>query len=126
MYHAAPRGRTTGETATAMPPLTTQPQLTPLVRHRLKEKFPSLDDADLPLFALSDDELVQRIARRTHRPRQRVRRVLEQIGAIVQPRKAGRRAPVPSVPTPSPEESLGSGVPDDTSQCGMMSMGPGW
>lgn len=96
--------------------------MTPLLRRRLKEKFPRLRDSDLPREVLGEDELVERIVRRTGRVRERVRQILYEIGVFVPP-----RVPVVEMhPPKTQEESLGSGVPDDTGQSGMMSMGQGW
>lgn len=99
-----------------------EPLLAPAVRHRLREKFPELEDADLPLFAISESELVDRIARRTAQDPAAIRRVLQEIGVFVPRRVATQPLRSPS----RPEESMGSGVPDDTAQSGAMGMGPGW
>ncbi len=99
-----------------------QPQLSPVLRHRLKEKFPKLQDDDLPLFAVTEAELIERIVRRTGRTRPAVRRVLYDIGVFVRPRIAVHELHA----SRKPEESLGSGVPDDTGQSGTMGLGPAW
>jgi hypothetical protein len=96
--------------------------LTPLLRHRLKELFPRLQDDDLPRFEVAEDELVSRITRRTGRSARAVRQVLYELGVLVRPRVAvnelhtSRRS----------EESLGSGIPEDTGPSGTMGLGPGW
>lgn len=92
------------------------------MRHRLKERFPELQDDDLPLFELKEAELVSRIARRTGLRRTAVRRALYEIGLFVPPRVAVR----PLRREISGEVSLGSGVPEDTGQSGTSGLGPSW
>lgn len=103
-----------------LPPIA--PQLTPMIRRRLRERFPRLRDEDLPIVELTEHDLVMRIATRSRRKPDRVRQELYAIGALVAPVVATR-----PLNSPAPDEpSLGSGVPDDTGQSGMMSLGPGW
>src|SRR5262245_43916662 len=59
------------------------PQMTPILRLRMKEKFPDLLDEDLPIFAVSESELIGRIARRSGQRPEAVRRVLYEIGVFV-------------------------------------------
>lgn len=105
-----------------------KPQLTPVLRHRMKEKFPGLKDEDLPLEELRESVLVQRIAASSGLSRAEVRRGLYEIGVLVRPRRvgvgAGRRAD--RTPAPEEEESVGSGVPDDTGNSGGTGLSPAW
>jgi len=93
-----------------------------MIRRRLREQFPRLRDEDLPVVEMTENDLVMHIATRSRRQPERVRQELYAIGALVAPVVATR-----PLDGPAPEESsLGSGVPDDTGQSGMMSLGPGW
>lgn len=94
------------------------PQLAPMIRARLKQRIPQLEDEDLPTHAVSEAEFITRIARRTGDSRQSIRAILYEIGVFIPPRPA--RTPVRSSP-PVEDQSQGSGIPDDTAQSGMMS-----
>lgn len=95
------------------------PQLAPMIRNRLKERIPELLDEDLPTHAVSESEFIETIVRRTGGDPAEIRRVLYEVGVFVPPRPATQ--PLQPKPPPS-EDSLGSGIPDDTAQSGMMSM----
>ena len=98
------------------------PQLAPMIRARLKERVPELTDADLPTHEISEAAFIDRVAEKTGRSHDDIREVLYQVGVFVRPRPPA--GPQPTQADPS-EESLGSGIPDDTGQSGMMSLGGG-
>ncbi len=91
-----------------------------MIRARLKERLPQLTDADLPTHEISEDEFIHRVTERTGMNPEAIREILYDVGVFVRPRPATQ----PQKPVAErPEESLGSGIPDDTSQSGMMSLG---
>lgn len=95
------------------------PQLAPMIRARLKERVPQLQDEDLPTHAVTEGELIETIVRRTGDSPEAVREILYQVGVFVRPRPATeRKGPQPAIP----DDSFGSGIPDDTAQSGMMSV----
>src|SRR5262245_1780216 len=83
------------------------PQLAPLIRARLKQRIPALTDEDLPLFEMSERDLIDRIVRRTGDTPDAIRAILYQIGVFVPPRPSSVRE---SHPEQHEEESLGSGI----------------
>lgn len=105
----------------------TEPQLTPVVRHRLKEIYPELQDEDLPPIAVSEVELIARIAARTHAPFRAIRRVLHEVGAFV-PHVARhhRINGTAALPEAKSTDSAGSGIPEDTGVSGTSGLGSTW
>lgn len=90
-----------------------------MIRNRLKERIPRVRDEDLPTHEVSETELIDRIVRRTGDDREKVRRILYEVGVFVPPRPA--TSPLKSARSEN-EASTGSGIPEDTAQSGMMSM----